>query len=73
MATAKSGVTASIMPGRRMVHSHFKIPLTFEEGGCCSFTKQGGIAKLLQQEALIIWDEASMTKRQAMEALDNKL
>ena len=28
---------------------------------------------MLQQAALIIWDEASMTKRQNVEALDNNL
>jgi ATP-dependent DNA helicase PIF1 len=73
VATATSGVTAAIMPGGRMAHSRFKIPLTLQEGGCCSFTKQSGTAKLLQQTTLIIWDEASMTKRQNVEALDNSL
>ncbi|AQK61879.1 hypothetical protein ZEAMMB73_Zm00001d012949 [Zea mays] len=38
-----------------------------------SFTKQSGTAKLLQKASLIIWDEASMTKRQAIEALDNSM
>ncbi|XP_062232805.1 uncharacterized protein LOC133930126 [Phragmites australis] len=37
------------------------------------FTKQSEIAKLLQTASLIIWDEASMTKRQAVEALDNNM
>ncbi|XP_066392378.1 uncharacterized protein [Miscanthus floridulus] len=73
VAIATSGVAASIMPGGRTSHSRFKIPLTVEEGGCCSFTKQSGTAKLLQQAARIIWDEASMTKRQNVEALDNSL
>jgi ATP-dependent DNA helicase PIF1 len=61
VATTTSGVAAAIMPGERIAHSCFKIPLTLQEGGCCSFTKQSGTAKLLQQVALIIWDEASMT------------
>uniref|UniRef100_K3Y2Z6 ATP-dependent DNA helicase n=1 Tax=Setaria italica TaxID=4555 RepID=K3Y2Z6_SETIT len=73
IATTTSGVAASIMPSGRTAHSCFKIPLTLEDGGCCSFTKQSGTAKLLQQASLIIWDEASMAKRQAMEALDNNL
>ena len=47
MATATSGVATAIMLGGRMAHSHFKIPLTLQEGGCCSFTKQSGTAKLL--------------------------
>ncbi|XP_066354807.1 ATP-dependent DNA helicase PIF1-like [Miscanthus floridulus] len=73
MATATSGVAAAIMLGRRTAHSRFKIPLTLQEGGCCSLTKQSGTTKLLQQAALIIWGDASMTKRQNVKALDNNL
>eukprot|EP00267_Zea_mays_P044793 XP_020397012.1 uncharacterized protein LOC103644601 [Zea mays] len=73
VATATSGVAASIMPGGRTAHSRFKIPLTIDDGAVCSFTKQSGTAKLLQKESLIIWDEASMAKRQAIEALDNSM
>ncbi|ONL98425.1 hypothetical protein ZEAMMB73_Zm00001d029311 [Zea mays] len=73
VATATSGVATSILPGGRTVHSRFKIPLTIDDGVVCSFTKQSGTAKLLQKASLIIWDEASMTKRQAIEALDNSM
>ncbi|KAL5648095.1 hypothetical protein ACJX0J_042450, partial [Zea mays] len=73
VATATSGVAASILPGGRTAHSRFKIPLTIDDGVVCSFTKQSMTAKLLQKASLIIWDEASMTKRQAIEALDNSM
>eukprot|EP00267_Zea_mays_P043383 XP_020395464.1 ATP-dependent DNA helicase PIF1 [Zea mays] len=73
VATATSGVAASILPGGRTAHSRFKIPLTIDDGAVCSFTKQSGTAKLLQKASLIIWDEASMTKRQAIEVLDNSM
>ncbi|XP_062228527.1 uncharacterized protein LOC133926554 [Phragmites australis] len=73
LATATSGVAASIMPGGRTAHSRFKIPLSIDDGAFCSFTKQSGTAKLLRTASLIIWDEASMTKRQAVEALDNSM
>ena len=73
VATATSGVAASIMPGGRTAHSRFKIPLSIEDGGSCSFTKQSGTAKLLHMASLILWDEATMTKRQAVEALDNSM
>jgi energy-coupling factor transporter ATP-binding protein EcfA2 len=69
IATATSNV-AAIMPGGRTAHSRFKIPLTLDDKQGCGFTKQCGTAKLLQQASLIIWDEAPMTKRQAVEALD---
>ncbi|AQK75317.1 hypothetical protein ZEAMMB73_Zm00001d018231 [Zea mays] len=73
VATATSGVAASILPGGRTAHSRFKIPLTIDDGAVCSFTKQSGTAELLRKASLIIWDEASMTKRQAVEALDNSV
>ncbi|XP_062208999.1 uncharacterized protein LOC133910713 [Phragmites australis] len=73
VATATSGVAASIMHGGRTAHSRFKIPLNVDDGAFCSFTKQSGIAKLLRATSLIIWDEASMTKRHAVEALDNSM
>jgi ATP-dependent DNA helicase PIF1 len=55
VATTTSRVAASIMPGGRTAHSHFKIPLTIEDGCFCNFTKQSGTAKLLWQASLIIW------------------
>ncbi|WVZ85979.1 hypothetical protein U9M48_032832 [Paspalum notatum var. saurae] len=73
VATATSGVAASILPGGRTAHSQFKIPLTIYDGLSCSFTKQSGTAKLLKEASLIIWDEATMTRRQAAEALDNSM
>ncbi|PWZ52035.1 1,4-dihydroxy-2-naphthoyl-CoA synthase, peroxisomal [Zea mays] len=73
VATATSGVAASIMPGGRTAHSRFKIPLTIDDGAVCSFTKQSGTAELLRKASLIIWDEASMTKRQVVEALDSSM
>jgi hypothetical protein len=73
IAIATSGVATSIMPGGWTAHSRFKIPINIDEGGYCSFTKQGGTAKLLREASLILWDEALMTKRHAIEALDISL
>jgi hypothetical protein len=39
MATATSGVAASIMSGGRTAHSCFKIPLTIDNRAFCTFTK----------------------------------
>jgi hypothetical protein len=61
------------MPRGRTTHSRFKIPLILDDGAICAFTKQSGIAKLIQAASIIIWDEASMTKRQAVEALDKSM
>jgi ATP-dependent DNA helicase PIF1 len=73
VATTTSGVAASIMPGGRTADSRFKIPLNLEEGKSCSFTKRSGTAKLLRKASLILWDEATMTKWQAIEALDRSM
>ncbi|XP_058189501.1 uncharacterized protein LOC131307104 [Rhododendron vialii] len=73
LATASSGVVASILPNGRTAHSRFKIPIHGEGKLCCNVGKQTGLATLLRKAVLIIWDEASMAKKQAIEALDNLL
>jgi ATP-dependent DNA helicase PIF1 len=70
VATYTSCIIASIMPGGRTAHSHFKIPLNIDECGYYSFTKQSGTTKLLHEASLILWDEALMTKMHAIEAID---
>jgi len=73
LATTTSGVAASIMPRGRTTHSRFKVPLRLDNTSICGFTKQSTTAKILQAASLIIWDEASMTNRQAVEALDKSM
>jgi ATP-dependent DNA helicase PIF1 len=73
IATATSGIAASIMPGGRTAHSRFKIPIKLMDSSTCNFTKQCGTAKLLRRASLIIWDEVAMTKRQTVEVLDRTL
>ncbi|KAL5575724.1 hypothetical protein UlMin_017423 [Ulmus minor] len=68
LATASSGVAAALMPGDRTTHSRFKLPLDIEEKATCSVSKQSGLAKLLQTTKLIIWDEAPMINKRAIEA-----
>lgn len=73
IATATSGIAASILPGGRTAHSRFKIPIKLAHNSMCNFTKQSGTADLLRRASLIIWDEAAMTKRQAVKTLDRSL
>ena len=73
VATATSGIAASIMPGGRTAHSRFKIPIKLEENSVCNFTKQSETATLLCEASLIIWDEVAMTRRQSVETLDRSL
>ena len=73
IATATSGIAASLLPGGRTAHSRFKIPIKVGDNAVCNFTKQSGTAELLRQASLSIWDEVAMTKRQAVETLDRSL
>ncbi|CAL8991776.1 unnamed protein product [Prunus brigantina] len=70
LATATSGIAATILPGGRTAHSRFKIPLSPDSSSTCSISKQSDLAKLIQKAKAIIWDEATMAHRHAFEALD---
>nr|XP_027083463.1 ATP-dependent DNA helicase PIF1-like [Coffea arabica] len=73
LATVTSGVTTSILPGGKTAHSHFKIPLNDDEGKTCNISKQSSIAQLIKDAKLIIWDEATMAERKAIERFDQLL
>ncbi|CAL5441876.1 unnamed protein product [Camellia sinensis] len=73
LATATSGVAASILLGGRTAHSRFKIPIDVDTYKSCNIGKQTGLANLLRTTKLIIWDEAPMAKRQNIEALNDML
>ncbi|XP_059663507.1 ATP-dependent DNA helicase pfh1-like [Cornus florida] len=73
LATASSGVASSILPGGRTAHSRFKIPILANESAVCNISKQSSIAKLMRKASVIIWDEAPMAKRYAIEAVDRTL
>nr|KAJ0216741.1 hypothetical protein LSAT_V11C300144770 [Lactuca sativa] len=73
LATASSGVAANNMPGGRTAHSRFKIPINLENNSVYKISRQSGTAQLLQTAKVIIWDEASMAKRHALEAVDRTM
>nr|GEV23804.1 hypothetical protein [Tanacetum cinerariifolium] len=73
LATASSGAATNNMTGGRTAHTRFKIPINLTTNSICNIKKQSGLAKLLCQATLIIWDEASMAKRQAVEAVDRTM
>ncbi|XP_028086421.1 uncharacterized protein LOC114287309 [Camellia sinensis] len=73
LATATSGVAASVLPGGRMAYSRFKIPIDVDTYKSCNIGKQTGLANLLRTAKLIIWVEAPMAKKQNIEALNDML
>ncbi|XP_075103460.1 uncharacterized protein LOC142178040 [Nicotiana tabacum] len=70
LATATSGVAASILPGGRTAHSCFQIPINTDDNVTCNISKQSSLACLIQDTKLIIWDEVSMAKKRMIELLD---
>jgi len=73
IATATSGIAASILPGGRTAHSRFKIPIKISSNSTCTFSIQDETAELLRRASLLIWDEVAMTNRLAVECLDRSL
>nr|GMD14732.1 ATP-dependent DNA helicase PIF1 [Ipomoea batatas] len=73
LATATSGIAASILPGGRTTHSRFKLPLDGTDKYVCNIGKHTANASLLRHSKLILWDEASMTHRNIVESLDMTL
>ncbi|XP_015078482.2 uncharacterized protein LOC107022360 [Solanum pennellii] len=70
LATASSGVAASLLPGGRTAHSRFKIPIDVDENFTCNISKQSSLASLIRDARLIVWDEISMAKKKMVEAFD---
>ncbi|XP_009794570.2 uncharacterized protein [Nicotiana sylvestris] len=70
LATATSGVAASILSDGRTAHSHFKFPVDIDEHFSCNISKQSSLASLIRDAKLIVWDEVSMAKKQLIEAFD---
>ncbi|KAL6207830.1 hypothetical protein ACLB2K_018783 [Fragaria x ananassa] len=73
LATATSGIAATILPGGRTAHSRFKIPLDPEKTPTCSISKQSDLAELIRKSSAIICDEAPMMHKCAFEALNETL
>ena len=73
IATATSGIAATLLPGGRTAHSRFKIPLIPEASSTCSISKQSDLAELIRRAVVLIWDEAPMVNRRALEALNRTL
>ncbi|CAA0811897.1 PIF1 helicase [Striga hermonthica] len=70
LATATSGIVASMLPRCRTAHSRFKIPIDLSDMKFCTISKQSCLGSLIRESKLIVWDEAPMAKKDAIEALN---
>ncbi|SCV72756.1 BQ2448_4293 [Microbotryum intermedium] len=73
LAVASSGVASLIHKGERTAHATFRIPLNPTDTSSCPVDKESELANLLRSASLIIWDEAPMAHRYAVEAVDRML
>ncbi|XP_074327785.1 uncharacterized protein LOC141665699 [Apium graveolens] len=73
LPVAGSGIAATLLPGGRTAHSRFKIPLKLDQSSIAGIKHGTDIAELMQHTSLIIWDEAPMQHRYAIEAVDRSL
>lgn len=73
LAVASSGIAATLLSGGRTVHSRFRLPLHLDEKSICNISKQSNLASLIKECKIIIWDEAPMSHRFALEAIDRCL
>lgn len=76
LAVASSGIAATLLEGGRTAHSTFKIPLKMsydDTSSVCNISKQSNTAQLMRDCVFIVWDEASMSHKSSVEALDRTL
>ncbi|KAJ7540671.1 hypothetical protein O6H91_10G025800 [Diphasiastrum complanatum] len=74
MAVASSGIAALLMKGGRTAHSRFRIlPTELNKSSTWNISKQSPLGKLLMACRLIIWDEAPMVHKYAIEWVDRSL
>ena len=75
LATASSGIAATLLNGGRTLHSTFKIPLDvhMKDMATCAIKKGTSLAKIILNCKAIIIDEALMTHKAAYESLDRTL
>ena len=75
IATASSGLAATLLSGGRTIHSTFKVPLnlTNVDLPMCSIKKGTALARLIKECCALVIDEAPMTNKLVFEALSRSL
>jgi hypothetical protein len=75
IATASSGIAATLLPGGATLHSMFKVPLDVQQKDTptCAIKKGSTLAKIITMAKLILVDEAPMAHRAVYEAIDRTL
>lgn len=73
LALASSGIAATLLDGGRTAHSALKLSLDMNENPICNITKTSGMAKVLQQCEIVVWDECPMAHKRSLEAFNRTM
>ena len=73
LAVASSGIAALLLAGGKTAHSRFGIPLKLMADSSCHVKSRSDLAKMLRYVQAIIWHEAPMMSKYAVECVDRFL
>ena len=75
LATASSGIAATLLAGARTAHSRYKIPLDPTDTSTCNITRRQSdqTRTVIAKAKFLLWDEVPMTNRLCFEAFDRTL
>ena len=70
MTAVWTGITASLLPNGRTVHSRFMLPVPILETSISSIRRNSMKAEEIKKTEVFIWDEAPMAPSYALKAVD---
>ena len=73
LATATSGIAATLLPNGRTFHSRLKVLFNITDESTCHISKRDSTAELLRRCHLIVIDEVTMAHRHVHDAEDRPL
>ena len=73
LAVGTTGIAANLLQLGRTLHSRFKVPLNITNESVCGVSSQSTLADLIRKARIIVWDEAPMSHKFQMEAVDRTL
>ena len=73
LAVGATGIAANLLQLGRTFHSRFKAPLSITNESICNIDAQSTLAELIRMSKIVVWDEAPMSHRYQLEALDRTL
>lgn len=73
LPVAWTGIAATLLRGGRTVHSTFRLPLNLTDLTVAGFPLDSDRSQIIREAVAVLWDEAPMTPRNAVQAVDRYL